>query len=58
MTSISPADTPRAMLILGGRAWVSPRLELLQEFDDGLLVFRTQLAEPPNDLTRVTPISL
>ena len=41
-----------------GRAWVSPRLELLQEFDDDLLVFGAQLAEAPNDLARVTPISL
>jgi hypothetical protein len=33
-------------------------LELLQEFDHGLLVFGAELAEPPNDLARVTPISL
>ena len=52
------ADTPRATPVVGGSAWVSLRLELLQEFDHGLLVFGAQLAEAPNDLARVTPISL
>ena len=58
MVSILSANTPRARPIVGDRASVSPRLELLKEFDHGLLVFRAQLAEPPNDLARVTPIGL
>ena len=58
MTSISWTDAPRAMPIASGRAQVSPRLELLQEFNHSLLVFGAQLAEPPNDLAGVTPIGL
>ena len=50
-------ETPRAMPIAGTAPWVLP-LELLQEFDYGLLIFGAQLAEPPDDLARVTPIGL
>jgi hypothetical protein len=35
----------------GQRPGIAPPLELSQEFDQGLLVFGAQLAEPQNDLT-------